>query len=188
MLTQPNPGNRINLVRIAEECRAKIYDPIKEAVINSLQAIEEGRQTKGRVEIILHRCEKQTTLQQRITPIKDIEVIDNGIGFTKANKESFREYRSDKKIELGGKGFGRLSFLKHFHRVEVNSIFKQGINYMQRSFTFDQQRFVGDERERGASNQTERTSVKLVGLKSQSSNKMDKSIHVIARHIFEELL
>ena len=56
-----------------------------------------------------------------IPSIESIEIIDNGIGFTDENRESFDTLYSDYKIEQGGKGFGRFTCLKYFDGLHIDS-------------------------------------------------------------------
>lgn len=48
-------------------------------------------------------------------------ITDNGDGFNKENRDSFLEYYTDHKLELGCKGVGRFTWLKVFGDVKIES-------------------------------------------------------------------
>ncbi len=49
-----------------------------------------------------------------LAPVQSLEIVDNGVGFTQSNRDSFDTYYSDLKSNMGGKGFGRFMYLKYF--------------------------------------------------------------------------
>lgn len=106
----------------------EVYWPIFEAVKNSLDAIEESGKDSGRVVIEIERDEGQLTIDGQSLPrvskrVMNIVISDDGIGFDPANLESFNELDSRKKRHWGGKGLGRLYFLKAFNEVLVDSYY-----------------------------------------------------------------
>lgn len=106
--------------------------PLFEAIQNSIHAIvAEHRSkafTKGKIEIHVERTEAES-----FTFI----ITDNGMGLTKANFESFQTLDSDYKLEIGGKGVGRITWVKVFEEVEVSSVYRdEGGKLSQRSFVF----------------------------------------------------
>lgn len=78
------PSSRINL-----------FSVINEAVVNSIQA--------GATEITLlfYRDDKQGKLLEAEPVITGFDVIDNGEGFIRKNRESFSEYGSELKLKEG---------------------------------------------------------------------------------------
>ena len=99
---------------------------VLEAVINSIHSIEERSEKdkadfKGKIVIDIKRSD---TLIEGIKEIKSIAIIDNGIGFTESNMESFLTADSEYKSKIGGKGIGRFTWLKVFQNVFVESIYK----------------------------------------------------------------
>ena len=89
-----------------------ILIPVYEAITNSIHA----NATDIDINFI---TESDLTGNQSIT---DITIVDNGDGFNKENLNSFLTLYSGHKIKLGAKGIGRLSFLKFFNTVKINSI------------------------------------------------------------------
>ncbi len=63
-------------------------------------------------------------------------ITDNGVGLNDDNFESFRTYDSRLKAKKGGKGVGRLTWLKVFEGVKIISKFELQAGVSQRSFDF----------------------------------------------------
>ena len=70
------------------------------------------------------------------SPVTGFIVEDNGIGLDDKNYGSFRRLDSRHKMHRGGKGIGRLGWLKVFSKIKVNSTFQDGETYNRRSFDF----------------------------------------------------
>jgi hypothetical protein len=109
--------------------------PLFEAVSNGLHAIEArwatDAPTRGLMSIEILRRDNDS--EQAII---GFEISDNGIGLTDDNWRSFRTSDSDFKIARGGKGVGRLSWLKAFGNCEINSRFDVGGALNRRKFSF----------------------------------------------------
>src|SRR5436190_5728147 len=110
---------RINLRKfIAEHYRGGVTarDVIREALTNSIHA-------GGKViSVDLHFSEKQQELalgneERRV--LEQITIVDDGEGFTAENLNFFDEICTNHKDNIGGKGVGRLAFLKYANKVEV---------------------------------------------------------------------
>lgn len=111
--------------------------PLFEAVVNSLQAIEERKKLNNFDGEISIKIEREKTISDDIVGrIENITIIDNGIGFNEDNFNSFLESDSDYKSEIGGKGVGRFSWLKAFKKVKIDSCFLNAGNYYRRIFDF----------------------------------------------------
>ena len=112
--------------------------PLYEAISNSLHAIHErfgdGKITeKGRINIEVFRADTDDgTLGQVI----GFRVKDNGIGLNEENFESFCTPFSRHKLSKGGKGVGRLGWLKVFSNVSIESAYKNGSGLEHRAFDF----------------------------------------------------
>ena len=65
-------------------------------------------------------------------PINSFKISDNGIGLNEENFTSFKEFDSEKKLAIGGKGTGRLICLKAFHNLHVESIYFNGEFFLRR--------------------------------------------------------
>lgn len=131
--------------------RNQSFMSVLEAVINSIHSIEERiekdtEKFKGKILIDIKR---RDTLIEGIKEIKSIAIIDNGIGFTESNMESFLTADSDYKSKIGGKGIGRFTWLKVFQNVFVESIYKDFdeeklINRRTFSFTLNNDEIIDD--------------------------------------------
>src|SRR5688500_17692255 len=101
--------------------------PLFEAVVNSIQAIEDGSATKpGLISIEIVRVPQGNITFKEVTligksPVMDFIIRDNGVGFTDANYESFSYAHSPYKLTKGGKGVGRLIWLRAFNAVDIES-------------------------------------------------------------------
>lgn len=172
-----------------------VYTPIIEAVVNSIQAIEETRRTDGEITIALKRdAQGIIDLDENSIPkVVSIEVHDNGIGFNQANRDSFDTLYSNRKNSIGGKGFGRFMFLKYFDNVQVDSTFVENEKFYQRTFSFscnsqNIQDLVENEKLNEYKFNQLRTVVFLNDLKDKQVGKFDKRIETIARVLVEKLL
>lgn len=102
-----------------------VYWPIFEAISNSFDSIEESGHGNARITIRVMRDTSQVEVveSQKDKRVESIIIEDNGVGFTEENFQSFRELDSDKKRTWGGKGVGRLYWLKTFDEVEIDSVY-----------------------------------------------------------------
>ena len=111
--------------------------PLFEAVVNSLQAITESGRADGEIVVRVHRDKSQPDMiGARQRQILGFTVEDNGCGFNSTNYDAFETTDSDHKRAQGGKGVGRLLWLKAFNEVKVQSRFIENGKAFQRSFTF----------------------------------------------------
>jgi hypothetical protein len=105
--------------------------PLMEAFSNALHAVNlrfgDDAARKGRIQITILRDSNE---------VIGFKIEDNGIGFTDENYRSFRTPDSRQKIGLGGKGVGRLSWLRVFGGAKIESIYADGDQFLRRSFDF----------------------------------------------------
>lgn len=114
--------------------------PMFEAVSNGLHAIDDlhgdAAKDKGRLHIEVLRLGPD----DRGSPVIGFVVTDNGIGLDDENYRSFLRPDSQHKIRRGGKGVGRLGWLKVFRDIRVDSTYQadsSGSTTLQtRSFNF----------------------------------------------------
>jgi len=123
---------------------------------------------------------------------KDIEgfiIEDNGIGFNDTNMQSFETLDSDHKIEKGGRGVGRLLWLKAFDYVEINSSFEDSKGNLRfRAITFDAQNGVKSRVTTDNSITDIRTLVRLKGFDKKYKDSALKSVDSIAHALLEHCL
>ena len=101
---------------------------IFEAVVNSIQSNSKNILVELKTE-----KEKQTSFQnidkKEKYILKEVTITDDGYGFNDENFESFKKINSTYKLKLGGKGVGRLTWLKVFENIEIESVYKQEKKY-----------------------------------------------------------
>lgn len=103
-------AGQLNSINLAE---SKALWPLFEAIVNSIQAIEDSpNKDCGRITIMAERePSMQTQVKQDqkelLEKFESFTVIDNGIGFNDTNYHSFRTAYSTLKVKKGCKGIGR---------------------------------------------------------------------------------
>jgi len=174
----------------SDKSRTTAYLAIVEAVVNSLQSIKDSGRKDGEITVNLIRS-NQIPLdigENALLHIVSVHITDNGVGFTKENRESFGTLFSTYKKEIGGKGYGRIAFLKHFDDVSIDSVFEEDGKFFRRKFTF-QQGMNNDnlENEITPADDSQRlTVVKLSRIKNEKG--LDKKVETVSRKILEMLL
>lgn len=159
--------------------------PLFEAIINSIQSIEEKGINDGRIDVKVVRELSlfPSGLNAWETDIDSFEIIDNGIGFNDKNFESFDVYGSEHKSVKGCKGVGRITWLKAFSNVVIESTYLDGEQYYDRNFKFsiDKEREVVRE---GESEKTQTgTRVVLNTYSNKYKAKCPKRLDTLARDI-----
>jgi hypothetical protein len=179
--------NRINNIKLGyTRCLA----PVFEAIINSIHAIQEAKVSNGIIDITLERATEGVLGKDWATqPITGFVIQDNGIGFTDEHFRSFQTSDTTYKAKTGGKGIGRLLWLKAFTKAEIESTFKQGGKFKKRTFEFT---YSADGVEKDAvadaDIKTQTTRVRLSGFRPKYQAKCQKSIQILARKIIEHCL
>jgi hypothetical protein len=108
--------------------------PLFEAVSNAVHAIESRWQAKattlGKIVITVIRRDDDED-----GGIVGFEVTDNGIGLAEENWTSFRTSDSDFKVARGGKGVGRLAWLKAFSDCQIIACGGRSRSHYERTVT-----------------------------------------------------
>lgn len=161
---------------------------VYEAVANSLHAIRDRQSPSevGRINIEVHR--------EADGEVDGFTVTDNGIGLNSDNFTSFRKVDSTFKAVRGGKGVGRLTWLKTFNSVDVSSryMIDEGI-VEERTFKFleDDQRPIQQHRILPADLPL-RTVITLKGMKDAYRRECPKRpetiVRAIIRHFLKDLI
>jgi hypothetical protein len=159
-----------------------------EAIVNSIQAIEEDSATKiGIIEIDIVRSTQQTIDTTILPTITDFHIKDNGVGFNAKNYESFNFAHSTYKFEKGGKGIGRFTWLRAFAKAEIESRFYENETWNLRTFNFEPTKLGIEKHQLDKVNgKAERyTIVKLKGLKEDYKKWCNNNAEDIALKIIE---
>ena len=167
--------------------------PLYEAIVNSIQAIEDARETKGNIEItILRDGRKAPSDRDGSVGLGDIigfEVSDNGIGFNDENYTAFETSDTTYKQSRGGKGVGRFLWLVAFTKVEVESHFQDNGATKVRRFAFlPEGEGVQNPSCTASDRATRLTTVRLTGFQPKYQETCPKKTETIAAHIVEHCL
>lgn len=169
--------------------------PLMEAVVNGIQAVDArpgGDAEPGRVSVTVHR-DGQAELdfgptgpgRAPMKPILGFTIEDNGVGFTPENMASFETLDSDYKASIGGRGVGRLLWLKAFDKVSIRSAYEDvDGDLCGRQFRFSIEREVEHDGDPAGFTGTGAV-VSLDGFKNAFQQNAPKGVDVIAREIFE---
>lgn len=169
--------------------------PLFEAIVNSIQAIEATGEelSDNYIRIQVLRDSRQVSMDipenPYMYPISGFIVTDTGVGFNEDNFTSFKTSDSTYKSNIGGKGVGRLTWLKAFDTVEIESSYTDIVELKGRAFSFTIERGVTQVEDLTLTKETNRkTTVRLLDYKKLYSNKAPKSLNVIANKIVEHCL
>lgn len=164
--------------------------PLFEAVVNSIQAIED-RKHDGTIHIRIIRDQSQTLYETEKSSreIIGFEVEDNGIGFNDENFNAFSTSDTTYKVSRGGKGVGRFVWLVAFDEVDIESTFQASDGYKTRTFKFvprgdgveGNNLFISDS-------EKVKTIVKLRGFKERFRGVAPKKIETIGAFLVEHCL
>lgn len=181
--------------------RTKALFPVFEAVVNSIHAIDElGAGTSGSINVEVVRDKQQSlgSLQQKggkkgPMPVGDIigfNIVDNGVGFHDENHKSFHLLDSEHKTSIGGKGIGRLLFLKAFRVAKITShyIDAQG-NIAVRELEFNENNGAVDiVSSAPIASKARSTTVKLIDFRADYQEHAPKTLQAIGMAILEHVL
>ena len=172
--------------------------PVYEAVINSIESIEDRSDIEQKplshyyIDLEIDRVE-QLDFCPKPGPrpegeIRAFRITDNGVGFTDKNWQSFRTLDSLHKVEKGCRGIGRLMWLKAFNNVVVHSNYEENGGTRLRNFTFDVLKEVSESGVDSLGNAEIATVVNLEGFKKQFASATHKTLEKIASGLLEHCL
>lgn len=181
---------QLNNIRLAE---SKALWPLFEAVVNSIQAIEDSpNRENGKIYISAIR---ELIYQESLDSNRDIlekfesfTVSDNGIGLDSANYKSFNTAYSTLKAKKGCKGIGRFLWLKAFEEVEVESVYYENEKYYKRFFTFTPDGVQPEDNIQIIDTNTPSTKVTLKNFLSPYKHSCPVELDVIAKKLIEHCL
>lgn len=165
--------------------------PLFEAIMNSVQAINDVNGKNGKIDIEVIRDSNSTLLstERATADITGFVVKDDGIGFDEKNYDAFLTSDTTFKASRGGKGIGRFLWLAAFERVEIDSIFEVNGNKNRRCFKFNlSEKGIEDDSCSEQLDLPRRTIVNLIGYKNKYSVHCPKRLDSIATLIIEQFL
>jgi len=184
-----NLRNRVNKLHLP---KTKPLLPLFEIVSNSIHAIDEKKiiesDLTGIISIRVIRNGEESALIQVTDieqyPINSFIVVDNGIGLNDENFLSFQEFDSEKKLEIGGKGIGRLVCLKAFRKLTIDSIYFEKNEFRYRKFEYKKSKDGFDNYSDQESDKTvSGTKISLCEYENDFQKHIPNSIREIARQI-----
>jgi len=171
--------------------KSKALWPLFEAIVNSIQSIEDSPQLEtATIEVFAQRQESgqiDFNGNIEITPFESFFITDNGEGFNQKNYKSFCTGESSLKLEKGCKGLGRFLWLKAFDKVRISSVFKEGGVWKKRQFAFNYEGTT-DESLESTDSESPKTTVTLAGFKPVFQDECPVSLEVLSKKIIEHCL
>lgn len=165
--------------------------PLYEAIVNSVQAIEDAGEEQGRIEISILRNDAELLSKQEpeLADIVAFEVTDNGIGFDDNNYRAFETADTTYKAKRGGRGIGRFMWLVAFEHVEISSHFQQNGRMCERSFEFVAEGDgIRNMQVTDSTEETPKTTIRLKGFKDKYQQQCPKKLDTIVAHMIEHCL
>lgn len=178
----------VNIKRLVENIRSgtNVYTPLIELIVNSIQAIEERGPDGGLIQIQIIRAGEEDLID-KTRAVDGFIVSDNGVGFTKTNRDAFDTLYTELKQADGGKGFGRFTCLKYFERLSVTSVFADDSGWHMRTFRMgNQMDIIVDETVIPTEERETGSSVEMSGIRAVKFP--DKNIDILSRVVVERLL
>jgi hypothetical protein len=173
----------------------KALFPVYEAVANALHAIRDTGRADGRITVDLQRQDgpRPGTLVevQHQEPIHSVVIRDNGIGLDADHMEAFEELDTLYRADWGGKGVGRLTWLKVFTTASIESVYRTADGFRRRSFTFALPTGVPKKaRDEPCTDDTRDTytSVTLSGIQGDYSDQLTHRLSTVAALIMRHFL
>lgn len=168
--------------------------PLFEAIVNSIEAIEERDNIpSGQITVRVRRNIQQVISGMEVDEnqkfITGFEIEDNGIGFNDNNYDSFQTAETTYKIEKGCKGVGRFIWLKAFEKVVIESVYSKGTERYLRVIEFTLKDGI-IEKNNARTEEPQKTVVKLIGFKKEYRNQQSayKKGDTIAQRILEHCI
>ena len=165
--------------------------PLYEAIVNSIQSIEDAGVNEGRISIEIRRDQQRVLEGQdpSLRPVTGFDITDNGIGFNEDNFLAFNTSDTTFKAKRGGKGVGRFLWLVAFREVEIESTYEADTGIRRRKFLFvPRGAGVADDTDESVEDAERRTTVRLIGLHKKYQDHCPKKPETIAGHIAEHCL
>ncbi len=169
---------------------SKVLYPLFEAISNSIDAIEERSIDNGKILITIERIPQATfgdneEESKESLAIQSVSIEDNGIGFQEDNFSAFSELNTIWKKSKGGKGVGRVAWLKVFNHAEIHSVYPNGGKANgARHFKFVCKEEPIEVLESTDSNNIEvKTIVRLIECKNEYSESFPRKRRVLAQDI-----
>ena len=178
-----------NLVDSIDLNKSEAMLPIYESIVNSIISLNRADNKNKYVEVIIEReniVDNPDLFGKQVSPIKTVTIVDNGVGFTSENYDSFNSPFSQYNKKFGCKGVGRFTMLAMFETIHIVSMYSEDNKFWKRSFDFDAQNEVCNHKLDEIKNTVHQTKVKLSFCHNEELKKQtEKNADEIARGIME---
>ena len=157
-----------------------LYEAISNSINSLIDRYKNDYDKKGEIIINLIK-DKSSNL------ISTISIEDNGIGFDSINFNSFLEMDSEHQKDKGGKGIGRLDYLKACKNVKIESSYTENNSTYKRQFNFsDKEKPIYDHKLEQIYTNNLKTIVTLEEIKESYSkyfsNNLEEIVNLIINH------
>ena len=181
---------QLNNIRLAE---SKALWPLFEAVVNSIQAIEDSpNRNNGKIYISAQREISYNGIlgsnREILERFESFSITDNGIGLDEQNYKSFNTAYSTLKAKKGCKGIGRFLWLKAFKEVTLESNYFENGTYYNRNFTFSPDGIIPEDNINTSEEQELVTTITLKEFLSPYKQSCPVELEVIAKKLIEHCL
>ncbi len=166
--------------------------PIYEAISNSIDSFAQNSK-HGHISLKFERNQQNilplSKKRMPLPPFENVVIIDDGEGFTDKNFESFCRLDSELKSNIGGKGIGRLTWLKAFHKASVESVFSKDGKSYKRIFEFCKtENAIHNHECKECNNSASYTKITLHNLHDKYAKNFPKELEKIAERIASHFL
>lgn len=186
-------ASQLNIEGLVATIRdTSVYTAIVEAVSNSIHSIEAAK-VDGQITIDLIREAPKLALpdtddnENNLPDITSVRITDNGVGFNDDNVRYFNEAYTRHKVSIGGKGFGRFVYLKHFSNVHAASVYEERGATWQRTFSLGRTNQIVDDLATIAAGKGDVIQTTLY-LENIKDGQLDKKIETVSRKLLDKLL
>jgi len=130
-----------DIVDSVDLSKSEVFLPLYESIVNSIISLLRIGREDGKIDVFIERENEENQepdlFGRNVPPIKSLEIVDNGEGFTEANFKSFNAPYTKLNKKYGCKGIGRFTMLAMFNSINVVSIYKEEEKWYRREFVFD---------------------------------------------------
>lgn len=130
-----------DIVDSVDLSKSEVFLPLYESIVNSIISLLRTGRKDGKIDVFIERENVDNSelelFEKKVPPIKSIEIVDNGEGFTEANFKSFNAPYTKLNKKYGCKGIGRFTMLAMFNSINVVSIYQENEKWYRREFVFD---------------------------------------------------
>jgi len=170
--------------------------PLFEAVANAIHAVEDtgGSLSRGRIRVEIRRetslgfTDDSASRNESSRSIEGFIITDNGVGFTDANYRSFGTLDSEHKRDRGGRGVGRLSWLKAFRAAEIRSVYtSEDGKLARRDFRFSLPKGIVPLESKAVA-RSPGSEIQLLGFEARYKATAPKTCRAIANQLLDHCL